>query len=439
MEEKIYCRIDCNLTTFKKNECSGCTRIFLSDNQLTSLPESWKAPQVYTLLLPGNIYLTKVPNTVTRSMTSHKFLDLSGTSVQTLPKSVGDLKQLICLALIAMPLKKLPRSVTNLAKLEILDVSFSSITTLHCILHKLTSLRYLDITCCKDMQYIPNSISRLTSLQYLLLYGCTTLWKTDKHKRYRRASCINSLATLNQLKMLSLTNNGDIINEGTLRSMTQMDTMQITLTNMECLPHDMTNMSKLRRLVLECSCLVKLDNNFCNFQNMSNLELSDCSMLEELPHLHKLKSLKQLRIIRCPKLSRLPEEFGENGAFSLLEIFSLVGLEKLEELPKIEEGAMASLQIFTIMDCQALTMLPLSYFELKTLQKLRIYDCPMATEYLKRFERVKTMVEVVTMSKEDSEEAKKRYLHVKGQMTGWLYGEFWCDELFLFLKSLEAF
>jgi hypothetical protein len=126
------------------------------------------------------------------------------------------------------------------------------------------------------------------------------------------------------------------------------------------------------------------------------------------------------------------------GAFSMLKIFSLVELNKLEELPKLK-GAMASLQIFTIMECQALTMLSLSYLELKTLQKLRIYGCSMVAEYLKRFERINTMVEVVTMSREDNEEAKKRYLHVKGQMTNWLYREFWCDELFLFLKNLEAF
>ena len=115
---------------------------------------------------------------------------------------------------------------------------------------------------------------------------------------------------------------------------------------------------------------------------MSNLELTDCSMLEELPHLHKLKSLKQLRIIRCTHLKKFPEEFGEIGAFSLLEIFSIVGLDNLVELPKVEEGAMVSLEMFIVMECRALRTLPSSYLHLKTLQKLRIYGCPMATESL---------------------------------------------------------
>lgn len=439
-EEKFYCRVDCNLTTLKEKECLGYTRIFLSDNQLTSLPDSWRAPQVCSLLLPGNVYLTKVPSMVMKSMMSLKFLDLSGTGVQSLPESVGDLEQLVCLALIAMPqLKKLPRSVSKLARLEILDVSFSSVITLPSSIHKLRSLRYLDITCCREMQYLPSSISRLTSLQYLLMYGCTTLWKRDEQKRYKGAARINDIAPLHELKMLSFTNNGDILSEGTLMSMTKMDTMQITLTEMERLPHDITNMTKLRRLVLECSLLVNLDNSFCNFQNMSNLELSDCCMLEKLPHLHKLRSLRQLRIVRCPKLKRFPNEFGEMGAFPSLEIYSLVELNQLEELPVVEEGAMASLQIFTVMECPALRPLPYSYLDLKTVKKLRIYGCPMAAENLNGVKRANTMVKVMSMSPEDTAEVKKRYLQVKAQMTGWLYGEFWCDELFLFLKSLEAF
>lgn len=440
-EEKFYCRVDCNLTTLTEKECSEYTRIFLSDNQLNSLPDSWRAPHVCSLLLPGNVHLTKVPSMVMKSMMSLKFLDLSGTSVQSLPESVGDLEQLVCLALIAMPLlRKLPRSVSKLARLEILDVSFSSVITLPSSIHKLTSLRYLDITCCREMQYLPSSISQLTSLQYLLMYGCTSLiWKRDEQKRYKGAACINDIAPLYQLKMLSFTNNGDILGEGTLKSMTKMDTMQITLTEMERLPHDITNMTKLRRLVLECSLLVKLDNSFCNFQNMSNLELSDCCMLEELPHLHKLRSLRQLRIIRCHKLRRFPNEFGEMGAFPSLEIYSLVELNQLEELPEVEEGAMASLQIFTVMECPALRPLPYSYLNLKTAKKLRIYGCPMAAENLNGVKGANTMVKVMTMSPEDTAEVKKRYLQVKAQMTGWLYGEFWCDELFLFLKSLEAF
>jgi hypothetical protein len=96
-------------------------------------------------------------------------------------------------------------------------------------------------------------------------------------------------------------------------------------------------------------------------------------VLEELPHLHKLKSLRQLEIIRCSKLRRFPIEFGDTGTFCLLEIFSLAWLPMLEELPVIEEGAMTSLQIFTMMACTTLNILPKSYMDLKTLQKVRVY------------------------------------------------------------------
>jgi hypothetical protein len=52
-----------------------------------------------------------------------------------------------------------------------------------------------------------------------------------------------------------------------------------------------------------------------------------------------------------------------------LEIFSLVWLHELEELPLIHEGAMPSLKIFTMMQCEALKMFPKSYLTIKKTQK----------------------------------------------------------------------
>jgi len=81
-------------------------------------------------------------------------------------------------------------------------------------------------------------------------------------------------------------------------------------------------------------------------------------MVEELPDLHKIKSLRQLDIFQCNKLKKFPKEFGEVGAFPLLEKFAVVELNELEELPIIEDGAMSSLKIVTIMLCESLKMFP---------------------------------------------------------------------------------
>ena len=175
---------------------------------------------------------------------------------------------------------------------------------------------------------------------------------------------INNLACLTKLKSLQLQNNGEIINDGTLGRMTQMNSLTLSLTNMENLPNDMSNMSKLRRLILlECFHVVKMESTFYNFQNLGYLKFAGCHLLDELPHLHNLKSLRQLEIIDCPKVRKFPKEFGHKGAFPVLEIFSLAWLPMLEELPLIEEGAMASLQIFTMMACTTLNILPKKLYE----------------------------------------------------------------------------
>jgi len=195
----------------------------------------------------------------------------------------------------------------------------------------------------------------------------------------------------------------------------------------------------VRRLSLECSQLVKIENTFCNFKNITVLKFFKCEMLEELSHLHQLKTLRELQIFKSSKLRKFSEEFGYKGAFPMLEIFSLVELENLEEFPKIETGAMSSLETFTIMECQALKILPKSVFTLKTLQKIRIYSCSKVMENLEKVKSCNNSVKVITLSGEDTKEAKARYLHLKDQLDSWLYGEFWSNELFLFLRSLDRF
>lgn len=245
----------------------------------------------------------------------------------------------------------------------------------------------------------------------------------------KKTASINNLASLTQLKTLQLQNNEEIISDGTLGKMTQMNSLTLSLIKLEILPNDIRNMSKLRRLVLlEYFHLVKMDYNFYDFQYLGYLKFVGCHFLEELPHLHKLKGLRQLEIIECPRISLFPTKFGRKGAFPLLETFSLAWLPTLKELPVIEKGAMASLKIFTIMACTTLNILPESYMDLKTLQKVRIFGCPIRNIGT----RENTNVEVMAMSMVDMEEITKRYSQLWDKRESWLYGEFWCNELFFF-------
>lgn len=392
-EENFYCRVGRDLTALNEHEISERTwTVFMSGNKLTSLSESFRAPQVRSLVMMFNKDFTVIPKRVMGSMVSLKVLNLRRTSLKSLPDSVGCLKQLVWMDLSYTPIKTLPQSFTNLVNLEILSLNGSSITELPYGLHKLASLKFLDLMYCKDLQYVPCSISNMTSLQSLQMMYCDSLWTKQVGYGRKKVACIDNIASLKQLKKLRLQNNGKIISEGTLGSMIEMEILSLALTEMENLPGDLSKMSKLRRLSLQCSHLVKMGSSFCDLQNLRYLQLSGCYKLEELPHLHTLRSLRNLAIYDCPMLRQLPKEFGCRGAFPSLEIFSIAFLPELEELPVVEVEAMPLLQVLSIMVCPSLKILSESYLQLKTLKTIKIYSDSILIKNLNHYNENKIKV-----------------------------------------------
>jgi hypothetical protein len=138
-----------------------------------------------------------------------------------------------------------------------------------------------------------------------------------------------------------------------------------------------------------------------------------------------------LEIILCPKVKKIPQKIGEKEAFPLLKIFSLVGLQNLEVLPEIERGAMSFLEIFNMMDCPNLKILPQTYLNLGI--RIRVYGCPRLGVASNR-----NLVQVVAMAVYTKEIIEK-YLQVLQKKEDWLYGEFWCNEVFLFVEGLMTF
>ncbi|XP_059077147.1 probable disease resistance protein At1g61300 [Cryptomeria japonica] len=374
-EEKCFFQSGRGFSEILENDFSEHVRISLMDNSLTRIPKGFRAPYIRSLLLAWNLSLTGIPKEVIRSMTSLKVLDLSKTAVQSLPKNMECLKNLVCLRLYFVPIKRLPDSIAALQNLQILDLYRSDITELPAGISKLTTLKLLDIGSCRHLQYMPSGISNLRSLEYLAAHGSSNIgW----NKREKNRLSISDLGTLHNLKRLGLENNNEIIREGTLGSMKQMESLYLLLTGMERLPKDITSMSKLRKLWLLCPQLLQIENSFCVFQHLSSISIFNCRMLKQLPALHNLPSLKQLDIVKCPNIEKFPEEFGKGRGFPKLEIFSVLELEKIEQLPIVEEGALPSLKILTIMKCEALQRLPQCYWNLKSVEKIRVYGCSKA-------------------------------------------------------------
>lgn len=431
-EENFYSDVGKGLKTLDANECLGRNRILLSCNQLTFLPKSFRAPEICTLTLAGNSDLGEIPRRVIKSMISLKVLDLSRTSIQSLPESIGCLKQLAYLALMHVPIKSLPASVSKLANLQVLALYKSGITKLPLGIHKLRALRYLTLAGCDDLQYLPRGISQLTSLQHLSV--SSSAWSHRELKRGMKAASINDLGNLTELKYLRLENNGETICEGILGRMLHMETLQLSIKGTPSLPEDIINMSMLKKFSLESSHIVKMENRFDQFQNLNHLKLMGCEMLEELPQLQNLRGLRKLEIVRCEKLKRIPKEFGEKGAFPMLKTFSMVALPELEELPMLQDGAMSKLENLTSMMCVALMRLPKCYWNLKNLRNIRLYGCSKILEILATITRENPNVKVVKMSTTTAMALFKKFAQEEKDDPE--YGEFWNREYYLFLQEI---
>ncbi|GLJ28787.1 hypothetical protein SUGI_0567560 [Cryptomeria japonica] len=164
-------------------------------------------------------------------------------------------------------------------------------------------------------------------------------------------------------------------------------------------------------------------------------------MLKQLPALHKLASLKHLKIMKCPNIEKFPEEFGKLGGFLKLEVFSVMEVEKLEQLPVVEEGALPSLKTLAIMKCEELQRLPQSYWNLKSVEKIRVYGCSkvqlvMAEEEEENFIKTKTKVQTITLSTTETQALEERYVNMCRGTAYYRYGEFWsayCNSFLLLL------
>ncbi|GLJ28457.1 hypothetical protein SUGI_0559840 [Cryptomeria japonica] len=435
-EEKCFFQSRRGLKEFPAEDSRGHVRISLMDNGFIRVPKAFGAPCIRSLLLSSNPYLSAIPKEVIGRMTALRILDLSRTALRSLPNNMGCLKHLVCFRLRSVPIKRLPNSLATLRNLQILDLYGSDITQLPSNISKLTSLKLLDVSFCEHLQCMPYGISNLTSLEFLDANNSPNIgW----NKSGRDRLSINDLCTLNQLKRLGLKNNGERIREGTLGTMNQMESLHLSLTDMESLPHDMTAMSKLRKLCLSCPQLIQIKNSLCEFQHLSYIRLFNCGM-SKLPALHMLPSLKHLNIVACPNIEKFPEEFGKERAFPNLEVFSIVGMKKIEQLPRVEEGALPSLKRLTIMKCEALQMLPQCYWNLKSVEKIRVYGCSnvlliMAEE--ENFIRTKTKVQTLRLSTMETQALEERCSNIRRGGEHFYYGEFWCSDMFQLLDDIN--
>ncbi|KAK9137895.1 hypothetical protein Sjap_008489 [Stephania japonica] len=336
---------------------------------------------------------------------SLRVLELSFAGIKLLPASIGKLKHLRFLDVSSTRIEELPKSVTCLYNLQTLRMkNCDNLKVLPRDLRKLINLRHLEVDISGEWREMPKGIGQLTCLQTLPVFqvghndddGCTLaelehlnllrgqlgIYDLDNVKNVRYAEKAN-LKAKKDLYTLSLEwdrdegdeedgTNSDKLNDGDVLEALQppFDLKELWVNRFRGsrFPRWIQNSSALRGLV--------------------DIYFQSCSRCVFLPSFGKLPSLKTLYINDMRNVKRfggawnegmdnpkveIVEEVGNSDMaeimFPSLKSMYLVNMPNLEEwLEPMTVTSFPILETLIIKDCLKLRITPSSFPSLKTLQ-----------------------------------------------------------------------
>ncbi|URE08425.1 resistance protein [Musa troglodytarum] len=183
----------------------------------------------------------------------------SGAWIQQLPHTIGKLVCLRYLNLSYTEIQALPKNLSHLQNLKILKLAHcEEFRKLPESIHKLKKLLILKLAYCQKLQMLPESITALTNLQELDVEGCQWLMKLPEG-----LDNMKNLTMLNVDKCVSLTR----------------------------LPHGIGQLSNLQKLSVHVT-VDNLASVILELQSLANLKELCLKKLDELPSAEDARALK---------------------------------------------------------------------------------------------------------------------------------------------------
>ncbi|XP_059450870.1 putative disease resistance protein RGA3 [Corylus avellana] len=422
---------ECTILYPDREKVVGRTRhvAFNSSDSLLDIPPLLPKPnKMRTLLLhipilPGfddvlnlnNVVLElnkPVSNTLNSSFKCLRALNLSRTSVQKVPNSIGKLKHLRFLDLSRNEdIKLLPASITKLQNLQTLRLEFCrGLKELPEETRNLISLRHLGLEGCDSLNGVRLSswVSSLSNLTSLRIWNCKGLPHIPPLDRFPFLKDLY-LRNLSELEYIS--NDGSDVSSSPLKILRLVDLPKLRgwrktrerdhlplLPSFSSLSHlficncpmmclttpssssPLSDLSKLKHLyLLGLEELEYLPLEWLqNLTSLRTLGIVDCRKMRISisPLFQHLTSLENLFILRCEELISNENEDGAHGLGpTRFGHLSIIGVPNLVSLP-IELRDVTTLQGLQIMYCPSLVSLPEWISDLTSLQELEVVNCP---------------------------------------------------------------
>ncbi|TYI48295.1 hypothetical protein E1A91_D13G237500v1 [Gossypium mustelinum] len=257
-----------------------------------------------------NSPLMALPNSI-GTLKHLRDLDLVGcSSIRELPRSFDKLRSLQSLNLGNTGLKQLPDSVQRLIELRHLVITIEATHLKEIRAGFWTSLKYLELRCCMELECLREGMQYLKSLRTLVVSSCVKLVSLPRSLKF--------LANLEDLIIVMC----HLINLKMEPEEEEDKDLQLSLKTLSLFGLDA--LRDLPRLLLQgsSSTLQQLRIVFCpklsvlpawlpNLTSLQKLEIVNCRNLSALPEgIDRLTNLRELTIQRCPELSK---RYRENG------------------------------------------------------------------------------------------------------------------------------
>ncbi|RVW74941.1 Protein suppressor of npr1-1, constitutive 1 [Vitis vinifera] len=436
--ETLIVRECSNLKRFPeiKDDMENLKRLDLGEIDIEELPFSVGRLKALQHLDLSGVFKFKGFPEIKDDMENLKRLDLRETDIEELPFSVGRLKALQHLDLSGCKsLRSLSESICNLSFLETLivqgcsnlkhfpeikddmenlkrlDFRETSIEELPSLIGRQKALQHLDLSSCKNLRSLSESIFNLSSLETLIVRGCSNLKRFPEIKDdmenlkmldLRETGIEELTSSIGRLKALQRL---DLSGCKSLRSLSEsicnlssLETLIVRgCSNLKRFPQIKDDMENLKMLDLRETGIEELTSSIGRLKALQRLDLSGCKSLRSLSEsICNLSSLETLIVRGCSNLKRFPQikddmenlkrlDFRET---SIEELPSLIGQELTSSI-----GRLKALQHLDLSGCKSLRSLSESICNLSSLETLIVRGC----SNLKRFPEIKDDMENLKM------------------------------------------
>ncbi|GLT60310.1 hypothetical protein SLA2020_330820 [Shorea laevis] len=358
-------------------------KVSLMKNEISNIPLNMcpNCPNLTTLMLQGNGKLTQIPDCFFANMQGLKLLNLSETSIESLPNSISNLENLTALLLrYCQKLKHVP-CLKMLKALKKLDLREAGIEVAPKGIDMLVNLQYLDLWCPKLVELPTQILSNLSHLQHLVVYYKSTTLRI----RGEEVTGLKKLDTL-EAKLYDLQDFNHYVKSNHFK---RLSNYRLMVGQME----DQFT-AEFSKVISLGECEIGGEDGVVLPDDVQQLWIYQCRKFRSLSDIYSLQKTTELRgcsVTECEEIECVVDMVTSSSSFiNNLERLWLGKLPNLSVVVNVEGVEATSpfifsnLKFFGMWECS--TMKRLFSFELlqglQNLEEITVWNCQQMEEII---------------------------------------------------------